>query len=92
MVEETDVDRSRRRGEDLEGLRMLFGCEGAEACLAKVGEGVLEPGVTVEDEFEGDEEYAVDVGESEPEREWLRISAGGESGEETRTEVDEVEV
>lgn len=34
----------------------------------------------------------MDVGESEPEREWLRISAGGESGEETRTEVEDVEV
>lgn len=58
VVEETDVDRSRRRGDDLEGLRMLFGGERAVACLPNVGEGVLEPGVTVEfeEEFEGDEE------------------------------------
>lgn len=34
----------------------------------------------------------MEVGESDPEREWLRISAGGESGEEIRTVVDEVEV
>lgn len=59
MVEETDVDRSRRRGDDFEGLRMLLGGESGVVCLAKVGEGVLEPGVMVE-EFEGDEEEEED--------------------------------